>query len=563
MFTFQHPPRCIPVVRNFPTLHQTADMKPFLTLSIALFASIALSAQSVTWAKRFGANPFDRGYAIAADAAGNSYVTGYFRNTVAFGSTSLTSAGGDDVFVAKLAPDGEVIWATRAGGTGSLDKGFAIATDGQGNCFVTGHFLGTATFGSTTLTAVGNVDVFIAKLDISGAFVWARGTGGDTGDTGQGVAADAFGNCYVTGAFSGTVAFGASTLQSPSGNVFITKLGPDGEFLWARQAGGPDLDKGCALALDAAGNCFITGQIGSDFTAPGYTATFGGSVITTVGEGDVFVTKLDPDGAFLWTEHAGGAADDMGTGISIDASGNCYITGYFEGMATFGATNLTAASSAESDVFVAKLDPTGAWQWASRAGGTGNDGGTGIATDASGRSFVAGTFGGAAIFGTTELSVASDGAVFIAEVAADGTFLSAQRVGGSINERQNGAIALDPAGFAHVTGWFRGEAPFGGTTLTAAGNNDDIFVLKLAGGPVSVREWGGASNVLAYPNPTSAMLRIQIEEQVLAVDIHNASGALVRTETGASFSVEQLPVGLYLLRIRTTNGWITTRVMKE
>lgn len=537
-------------------------MKQFFTLSIALLAPIALSAQSVTWAKRFGANPFDRGYAIAADAAGNSYVTGYFRNTVAFGSTSLTSAGGDDVFVAKLAPDGEVVWATRAGGTGSLDKGFAITTDVQGNCFVTGHFLGTATFGNTTLTAVGNVDVFIAKLDISGAFVWARGTGGDTGDTGQGVAADAFGNCYVTGAFSGTVAFGATTLQSPSGNVFITKLSPDGEFLWARQAGGADLDKGCALALDAAGNCYITGQVGTDFTAQGYTATFGGSVLTTVGDGDVFVTKLDPDGTFLWTEHAGGTADDMGTGISTDASGNCYITGYFEDTATFGATSLTASSPAESDVFVAKLDPTGAWQWASRAGGPANDGGTGIATDASGRSFVAGTFGGTAIFGTTELSVASDGAVFISELATDGTFLSAQRIGGSINERQNGAIALDLAGNAHVTGWFRGEAPFGGTTLTATSNNDDIFVLKFGDGANSIGDPAKTTNAIVSPNPTSGMLHIRTDEHVQAVDIHDAAGILVMTATRGSFSVEQLPAGLYLLRIRTDKGVSTVRVVK-
>jgi len=537
-------------------------MKQFLTLSIALIIPCVTSAQSVEWAQRFGANPFDRGYAIAADAAGNSYVTGYFRSTVAFGSASLTSVGGEDLFVAKLDPDGAVVWATRAGGTG-LDKGYGIATDGQGNCFVTGHFLGTAIFGNTTLTAVGNVDVFIAKLDASGAFVWAKGFGGTAGDLGQGIAADALGNSYVTGNFSGTVAFGATTLQSPSDDVFITKLDPDGEFLWARNAGGADLDAGRAIAVDDTGSCYVTGQIGSLSTAPGYTATFGTIVLTTVGNGDVFVAKLDTDGAFLWAHRAGGAANEMGTGVSLDASGNCYLTGYFGSTATFGTTDLTAASAAQSDAFVARLNAAGAWQWAVRAGGAADDGGSSIATDATGHSIVAGTFGGTVTFGTTELSVANDGAVFIAEVDTDGTFLSAQRVGASINERYNGAVAMDPVGQAYVTGWFRGEASFGGTTLTAASSNDDIFVLKMSDRPASIREGSVTASVEAFPNPTCATLHLRSDAPIRNVSIYNALGSLVQTEARSTFSMEPLPAGLYLLHINTAQGLGTVRVLRE
>lgn len=550
------------VVRIIPTLHQPACMKPFLTLSIALIVPYALLAQTVAWAGRFGANSFDRGYAIAADAAGNSYITGYFRNTVAFGSTTLSATGGADTYVAKLGPDGEVLWAVKAGSSEGLDQGNAIAVDAAGNCYVAGQFSSTATFGSFTLTATGNVDAFMAKLNSEGVFVWVRAIGGNAGDISYGIAADAAGNSYVVGGFSGTAVFGTTTLVSSTTEVFIAKLDPAGNFLWAQKAGGGQADEARSIALDAAGNCYVTGQVGSLGPAGG-TATFGGITLTLAGDEDVFVTKLDANGDFLWAKQAGGSARDMGQGLSTDAAGNCYLTGYFGGTATFGTVALTSASANERDVFVAKLDPDGNWQWAVRAGGTAEDGGTGIATDAAGTSRVVGSFGGSATFGATELTATAAGAVFLAELDAEGTFVSAIQAGGGLNEMRNGAIAIDPAGNTYLTGWFRGEAQFGDTTLSASGSNDDIFVLKLADGATSIGDRARTTAPVVIPNPASGMLHIRTEERVHTVDIHDGAGALVRTETRASFSVEQLPAGLYLLRVRTGTGMHIVRVVKE
>lgn len=538
-------------------------MKQFATL-VSLFVWLAdVSAQTVQWAERFGANSFDRAYGIATDAAGNSYTTGYFRNTVAFGSTTLVSVGGADTYVAKLDPNGAVLWAVRAGSAEGLDQGNAIAVDAAGNCYVAGQFSSTATFGSISLTATGNTDAFVAKLNSAGTFVWAKAIGGNAGDNGHGVAVDGAGNCHWVGGFSGTAVFGSTTLESATTEVFITKLDTDGNFLWARKAGGAQIDEARSIALDAAGNCFVTGQIGSDFSPPGATATFGSTVFTLLGDGDVFVAKLDANGDHLWARHAGGAARDMGQGIATDAAGNCYLTGYFGGTATFGPVELNAASADDRDVFVAKLDAAGVWQWAVRAGGAANDGGTGIATDATGRISVSGSFGGTATFGSTELDAVSAGAVFLAEVDADGAFVAAQRVGGGLNEMRNGAMALDPAGNARLTGWFRGTVDLGGISLTAAGSNDDIFVLKLADGPNSMREWEAASSVSIFPNPATSFVHIKSEDPVLAVTIHDAVGALVRTEYRPWFSVEQLPTGIYLLQVKTNKGVRSVRFVKE
>jgi len=167
----------------------------------------------------------NRGRGIATDSSGNCYVTGHFQGTATFGSITLTNSGNHDIFIAKLDPNGNFLWVKRADG-GNREYGYGIATDGNGNCYVTGYFEGTATFGSTTLTSNGGQDIYITKLDSSGNFLWAQKAGGTEWDNGYGIAIDSSGNCYVTGIFNGTATFGSTTLTSNGGqDIFIAKLG--------------------------------------------------------------------------------------------------------------------------------------------------------------------------------------------------------------------------------------------------------------------------------------------------------------------------------------------------
>jgi len=285
------------------------------------------------------------GYSISTDINGNSYVTGYFCFNAQFGSIQLTGSGSYDVFIAKLDPDGNWLWAVKAGGTGD-DKCYSISTDINGNSYVTGHFWGNAQFGSIPLTASGSYDVFIAKLDPDGNWLWAVKAGGDSYEMSLGISTDINGNSYVTGFFYGNVQIGSITLTSNGiGDVFIVKLDTNGDWQWAVSAGGTDRAWGRSISTDNNGNSFVTG----DFYG---NANFGSITLTSTGTNDIFIAKLDPDGNWLWAVSGGDVDYDYGNGISTNGNGSCYVTGHFLGNAQFGSTLIT--SSGYYDIFVAK-----------------------------------------------------------------------------------------------------------------------------------------------------------------------------------------------------------------
>ena len=237
------------------------------------------------WANQAGGTDTDCGYGIAVDANGNSYIIGVFAENATFGTTTLTSSGYKDIFVAKLDINGNWLWAKQAGGT-DYDIVYSIAVDDNGNSYVTGYFWSSATFGATTLTSSGQYDIFVAKMDSNGNWLWAKQAGGTSSDRGYSIAVDDNGNSYVTGYFEESATFGATTLTS-SGyeDIFVAKLNINGNWLWAKQAGGTSGDFGLSIAVDANGNSYVTGNFAE-------SATFGTTTLTSSGYGDIFVAKL-------------------------------------------------------------------------------------------------------------------------------------------------------------------------------------------------------------------------------------------------------------------------------
>ena len=359
------------------------------------------------WATKAGGTDYERGFGITTDDAGNSYVTGYFGGTVTFGSHSLISSGGDDVFVAKINEFGNWQWATKAGGT-SYDCGTAIAIDDNGNSYVTGYFYGTAIFGSYSLTSSESRDIFVAKMDATGNWQWATKAGGNSHDGGYGIATDDAGNSYVTGGFEGTATFGSYSLTS-SGvvDIFVAKMDANGNWLWATKAGGTSYAVGKAIAIDEIGNSYITGYFYE-------TATFGSYSLTSSGEQDIFVAKMGATGNWLWATKAGGNSHDGGYGITTDDAGNSYVTGWFRDTATFGSQSLT--SSGDIDIFVAKINEFGNWKWANQAGGISEDVGYGIKIDGAGNSYVTGLFCYTATFGSYSLTSSGNWDIFVAKL---------------------------------------------------------------------------------------------------------------------------------------------------
>jgi hypothetical protein len=470
-----------------------------------------LTAQNFEWAKRIGGGNHDEGLSIALDASGNVYTVGFFQGTVDFdpgtGTYNLTSAGDADIFISKLDPSGNYVWAKQMGGT-SHDEGVSIAIDASGYVYTTGVFWGTADFnpgaGTYELTSFAGPDIFISKLDASGNFVWARQIGGISTDVSTAIALDTSGNVYTTGYFWGTPDFdpgpGTYNLTSfGSLDVFISKLDAFGNFVWAKQLGGADFDYSQSIALDASGNVYTTGW----FEGKGdYDPGAGTCNLTSAGDFDIFISKLDATGSFVWAKRMGGTSFEVGNSINIDTSGNVYTTGNFEGTADFdpgaGVYNLNAS---HKDIFISKLDASGDFIWAKRIGGSSDDTGISIDLDATGGVYYTGFFSNTVDFdpgtGTYNLSAMGDPDICISKLDASGNFLWACRLGG-ISFELGMSIAFDASGYVYTTGNFLDVVDFdpgsGIYNLTPLGDYD-VFIHKLCT-PVAPTNTTPAGNMI-------------------------------------------------------------------
>ena len=359
-----------------------------------------------------------------------------------------------------------------------------VAADAQGNVYASGTFGGTVYFGNQALSSrLSQLDVFVVKYDALGHVLWVASAGGDGPDYGSGLAVDARGNVYVTGRYGPAAAFGALTLPAAAGrnDAFVAKLSPAGQWLWATHGGGTDDDGGTAVAVDAAGTVTVLGLFRSA------TVTLGTTQLTNSAPAAfpvaTFLGRLTADGSWLSAVAVGQPGNVSGAGLALDAAGNAYVSGSFAGAsAGFGGVTLANAAPGTYDAFVAKLTPAGSWQWAARAGGPGHDHARGLAADATGRVYVTGGFSGPAAFGATTLATQGPGSgldVFVAALAADGTWRWATPAGGSGSKASSG-LALDAAGGVVVTGeFFSPNLRFGATTLATTGPNSDAFVAKL------------------------------------------------------------------------------------
>ncbi len=448
-------------------------MKKTIIFLSLLFMNVCAFAQAPEWqwTEKAGGSGDDGGSNIIVDSLGNSYVTGSFTGTAVFGDISLDSNGDGDIFIAKLNSNGVWQWAKKAGGSG-YDCGQSIIIDPNGNSYVTGYFSGMATFGSSTLTSYGSNDIFVAKLNSSGVWQWAKKAGGSSNDYSKEISIDSNGNSYITGTFEGNATFGSLTINCSSGysDIFVAKLNFNGDWQWVKQAGGSSwYDRGYSISVDSNGNLYVTGFFY-------YTATFGSSTLTSYGNNDIFVAKLNSNGDWLWVKQAGGIEEDWAEAIIVDSVGNSFITGIFEDTATFGSIALT--SSGGYDVFIAKLNSNGDWQWAEKAGGSSNEIGYGISIDSNGNSYVTGIFSGTATFDSDTLT--SSGAsndIFISKLNSNGDWQWVKQAGGSSSDTGQG-ISVDSNGDVYVSGQFYLSATFGDDTLISSGVQD-IYVSKL------------------------------------------------------------------------------------
>jgi hypothetical protein len=323
---------------------------------------------------------------VTVDNVGNAFITGDFLGgTLTFDAVTLTSQA-TDVFLVKYDPTGIAQWGHALGGTAHDFLG-DVATDTDGNVIVTGVFQESATFGGDSLTSANAEAIFIAKFDTNGTALWARKIDKNDFDVsfGPSVASDAVGNVVIAGQFRVSLDFGSTVLMTSDAldfvDVFVAKYDGNGNFMWARKAGGPNTDTARDVATDAGGNVIAVGSFSSDIT-------FSPVTLSATGVQDGFVAKYDPNGGVLWARQSEGADLTAPAAVAIDPTGLLTVGGSFRGSTVFGADTLTSVDSI--DGFLVRYSPNGLVIATLLLGGTLGDQVTGVAVDAFRASLVVG-----------------------------------------------------------------------------------------------------------------------------------------------------------------------------
>ena len=284
-----------------------------------------------------------------------------------------------NVYYPPATSSGTVKWGARIAG-GGTDQGQAISVDGSGNLYVTGYCASNPTTlynsdGSafaTTLPNSGFFDCFIAKYNTSGTVQWGARIAGAGNDLGLGISVDGSGNTYVTGVYpiasnpltlynSDGSAFATTLPNSGSGDCFIAKYDTSGTVQWGARIAGGGNDQGNAISADGSGNLYVTGYYGSN---PLTLYNSDGSAFATTlpfsGSNDCFIAKYDASGTVQWGARIAGGGNDQGLGISVDGSGNLYVTGLYASNplrlynSDGSAFATTLPNSGSNDCFIAK-----------------------------------------------------------------------------------------------------------------------------------------------------------------------------------------------------------------
>jgi hypothetical protein len=318
------------------------------------------SAGNTLWIRQFGTNGEDSAAGVSADGLGNVFVTGRTvassgAGSVAFlskydvegnlqwtnqnsqykgqyvssdglGNAYVSGEGGGKVFLSKFNSVGILLW-TRQFGADGHESNRGLSADSMGNVFIAGYT--DRSFGGPS---AGGSDAFVIKCDSDGSHLWTTQLGADGAEDVSGVSADGLGNVCISSSTYGSL--GAP--NEGKADAFVSKLGSQGQLLWTGQLGTRDHDWARDVAVDVSGNVYLLGETPDALGEP------------HLGSYDLFVSKYDVEGTFLWTRQFGTTKRDAGYGLSVDLSGDVYVSGFTEG-------SLGADNAGYSDAFLAKL----------------------------------------------------------------------------------------------------------------------------------------------------------------------------------------------------------------
>ncbi|KPP97124.1 MAG: extracellular protein [Bacteroidetes bacterium HLUCCA01] len=558
----------------------------------------------------------------AIDADGNLYVTGGFTGTLSYGGVTLESSAGYDFFLAKLNPEGEVLWYRVARGSEtiddafSLDGGLALAIDQLGQAYVGGAFVKQLTFLDETgapLTTLSdgrdddliNLEPFVAKYDRDGQLLWAEG--GNSGspaaenslhigiNTVNSIIIDREGYPYAAGGFAGTNLFGEEVSVNGESDFFVVSLDKDGSSpFWADVIGTPDWDYAKSISVDSLGYLNILGVVGEGRMDLTDSEQYWDN---DTGSDDTFVISYDINGEWYFVGFLGAGDNIVGNSVASAPDGSIYVSGFFGGFASFDGSSLSASSIGERDGYLVKYDLNGELEWVQQFG-------YGLATadvvlvDLNEDVIVLGRYWESVIFDIYSdepviLSTESESNIFMAKFDADGNFIWARNVEGSGAESRDfvydeetrpfGTNPLDiVASYREgveitLTGDFDGSLQLDDIALSANGNRLVFMGVMPAGESVDLHDEGlglpGAVTLMPnYPNPFNPFTTLAFalpEAGEVQLEVFSMTGRRVGTlakglyaagEHRVSWDASGLASGTYVYRLQA-NGITQTRKM--
>ena len=509
---------------------------------------LQMSAQPNSWILNFGSVAKDQATAIAEDHSGDIIAAGIIKDTATFtwrGNSYTMFPWRGDCFLTKQSSGGQLIWLRHIGGTGSIQVK-DLATDAQDNFYITGLFIGAADFNPTSnnfnlISTDPQGDIFVAKYDNWGNFIWAKGIGGTGADYASSIAVDQDSNIFIAGGFEGTVDFDPGPgIQQVSGNgvqdAFVLELGNAGNFKAVYHFGSAGVDFCTDLKMDHQGNLLVSGGFQSQVD---FNPTSNIDTLTSSGLADAFILKLDSNLSFTWVKKIGGTGVDVILDLEIDDSGKIYLVGAFEGSCDFdpgaGVSQLMANNT---DGFILQLSSSGTYGWVNKLGGIGDDRVVGVAIDHHYKVYATGYFSDTVDFDpdpSVLFNLVAQGNYdhYVYQLDTLGAFSWVQQFTGNTTSLAN-HVFVDQQDNLYTVGSFEGTVDFDPSgaidNRTAIGQND-IFVQQHTLSPlVSLLELiqGDDKRIKVYPNPSQARIRIDFEKEYKAVDmkVYDAQGGL-------------------------------------
>jgi len=510
---------------NNSTKIKRAYLRLFAFTVVSLVSSFSLLAQDYQWAiapnkdTSYTASSSGEGHDIIVDGSGNVITTGHFTGKLDFNPSSDTAYLIDDkdfydIFIAKYDSSGNYLWAYSFGNI-LTDFGEALTTDTEDNVYLSGGYGDKVDFDPSPDTMFLDQGYgFMAKYSASGDYIWAKATGG----TGLDILHTGDGSIISSGIYFGKTDFDPSqdSLYLLNGGGFISKYDTSGNLLWARAIEGIVECNG--IVEDDAGNLYVSGSFEgiADFDPSPAIVN-----LTSSGTRDAFIAKYDVGGNYVWAYKIGGTKWTESVAIAVDNSGNIYITGDFNDSVDFDVSGSTATLNGGlwGDIFLAKYDSDGNYIWAHNTGGTNGDRGNDLEVGSSGSVYVTGYFQDSVDFdpalGVANLTSVGYKDIFVSKYDLNGNYLWAMGLGDSLGGTGDigNALAVGNTGNVCVTGVISGSIDFDPAASLKI-LDGSIFFAKYSAGVVGLEEFGKNEVFTIYPNPGSGVFKIDIGQLI-------------------------------------------------